>query len=61
MSAGNDTVGEMWQETKIFEGTDTLEQVMSWVKTRNRNVILTVPAGEDFPDIKVSPIEDLIR
>ena len=30
MSAGNESVGEMWQETKIFDGTATLDEVMSW-------------------------------
>lgn len=30
MSAGNESVGEMWQETKIFDGTATLEEVMEW-------------------------------
>ena len=30
MSAGNDSVGEMWQETKIFPGNATLDEVMLW-------------------------------
>ena len=30
MSAGNESVGEMWQETRIFNGTDTLTEVMVW-------------------------------
>ncbi len=30
MSAGNDTVGEMWKETKIFNGNSTLDDVMNW-------------------------------
>ena len=34
MSAGNDSVGEMWQETKIFEGDATLDQVMQWAMTK---------------------------
>lgn len=29
-SAGNDTVGDMWQETKIFDGSATLDEVMVW-------------------------------
>lgn len=29
-SAGNETVGEMWQETKIFSAEATLEEVMEW-------------------------------
>ena len=30
MSAGNDSVGEMWQETKIFTSDSTLDEVMRW-------------------------------
>jgi len=30
MSAGNDSVGEMWQETKIFNSDTTLDEVMEW-------------------------------
>ena len=42
MSAGNESVGEMWKETKIFEGTDTLETVMNWVATAKKNVVITI-------------------
>lgn len=30
MAEGNETVGEMWQETSIFSGDSTLDQVMEW-------------------------------
>lgn len=30
MSAGNESVGEMWQETKIFPADATLDEVMAW-------------------------------
>lgn len=30
MSDGNDSVGEMWQETKIFPADATLDEVMAW-------------------------------
>jgi hypothetical protein len=30
MSAGNDTVGETWKETKIFDGDKTIHDVMNW-------------------------------
>jgi len=30
MSAGNESVGEMWQETKIFTEEATLKEVMDW-------------------------------
>lgn len=29
-SAGNEAVGEMWQETKVFDGSATLDEVMAW-------------------------------
>ncbi len=30
MSAGNESIGEMWQETRIFDGNATLREVMEW-------------------------------
>ena len=30
MSAGNDSVGEMWQETKIFDDSQPISDVMQW-------------------------------
>lgn len=42
MSAGNETVGEMWQETKIFNSDNTLFEVMRWVGT-NKKVVLSIP------------------
>ena len=30
MSEGNESIGEMWQETKVFEDAATLEEVMNW-------------------------------
>lgn len=35
MSAGNDSVGEMWQETKLFYGDATLDEVMKWANKSN--------------------------
>ena len=43
MSAGNDTVGDMWHETWIFDETATLKEVMSLIKySPKRNIILSV-------------------
>jgi hypothetical protein len=42
MSAGNESVGDMWKETKIFNENSKLIDVMLWVGT-NTNVVLTVP------------------
>lgn len=35
MSAGNESVGEMWQETKIFDSGDRIEDVMVWANNRS--------------------------
>ena len=43
MSAGNDSIGDMWTDTKIFSKHDTLETVMAWVNSRKKDVILTIP------------------
>ena len=32
MSAGNASVGEMWQETMIFDGNTPLKDVMEWAE-----------------------------
>ena len=29
-SAGNESVGETWQETKVFDGATTLDEMMGW-------------------------------
>lgn len=51
-SAGNESVGEMWKETKIFEGTDTLDSVMAWAMQNEsmrdeypsrKNIVITKP------------------
>lgn len=35
-SAGNDTVGEMWQETKVFDQKTPLFEVMKWAARQTR-------------------------
>lgn len=42
MSAGNETIGETWKETKIFDHTDQLIDVMKWVGIK-KNVVITIP------------------
>ena len=50
MSAGNESVGEMWKETKIFEHTDSVIEIMRWAGIK-KNVSLSIPENEqdDFP------------
>ena len=52
MSAGNDSVGEMWDETKIFDESATLKQVMDWAEDKHdrenipasrKNITITRP------------------
>lgn len=33
-SAGNESVGEMWTETKIFPATATLADVEEWIRSK---------------------------
>lgn len=36
-SAGNESVGEMWHETAIFDSSNSIESVMMWArKATNR-------------------------
>ena len=49
MSAGNDSVGEMWKETKIFDENTPVKDIIQWGKEPNcslemrlkRNLIIT--------------------
>ena len=46
MSAGNESVGEAWQETKIFDSDASLLDVMQWVGKSPKRVTLSVPTDE---------------
>jgi hypothetical protein len=41
-SAGNDSVGDMWIETKVFNKDDNLEDVISWASDCSGRLILTI-------------------
>jgi hypothetical protein len=47
MSAGNESVGDMWTETKIFNETDTLADVMEFINNSTRENITLSIAVED--------------
>lgn len=48
MSAGNDSIGDMWKETKIFDGTDSLYEVMKWIgNSKDKNILLSIPYEKD--------------
>ena len=48
MSAGNDTVGDMWQETRIFDSNEPILNVMDWVGTSKKRVTLTIPTESEM-------------
>ena len=55
MSAGNDTVGEMWKETKIFDDKCALSEVIEWAtgghgRSLNKNVVITVADEKEVED-----------
>ena len=33
-SAGNESVGDMWQETKSFDSSDPIERIFEWYHKR---------------------------
>jgi hypothetical protein len=53
MSAGNNSVGEMWQETKVFNHEDKLIDVMAWAGTRKK-LVLTIPDNYEQAVIKMA-------
>jgi len=46
MSAGNETVGEVWQETKIFHESATVLDVIGWSGLKKR-VTLSLPENNE--------------
>lgn len=51
MASGNETVGTMWQETKIFNHNARLIDVLRWVGDRTTRVVLTIPDGDSLPEL----------
>jgi len=51
MAAGNEEVGRMWQETKVFNGESKVKEIMQWAGDRRIRVTQTVPADEEFPEM----------
>ena len=51
-SAGNDTVGHMWRETKIFELTDPIKFIFQWannditIKPIKKHIEITITETE---------------
>lgn len=57
-SAGNDSVGDMWQETQSFDSSDSIKEVFDWYHKRvfdkapqweyfkKANILLSIDQGE---------------
>lgn len=53
-SAGNETVGEMWTETAVFDSGDSIQSVYDWVASR---LSLATPS-DTIINIKLSVLQD---
>lgn len=38
-SAGNESVGDMWKETKVFEDVSTIKDILKWAESKNNGLI----------------------
>lgn len=47
-SAGNDTVGDMWTETKSFNRDTPINKILEWAKDCSGKLIITI--DEDTAD-----------
>jgi len=50
-SAGNDTIGEMWIETKSFDRYTPVNEIMDWAEICNGKLYLTWDEGSDIVDL----------
>ena len=46
MSAGNDSVGEMWKETKIFGLNASISEIFEWIGNPKKNCVITLADNE---------------
>ena len=44
MSAGNESVGSMWIETKTFHKDEAISEVLLWAKDASGKLIITIDA-----------------
>lgn len=45
MAAGNESVGEMWEETKIFDASTPVIEIVKWAGLK-KNITITLPENE---------------
>jgi len=41
-SAGNDSVGDMWLDTKTFDKSTKVEDIIEWAKSCSGKLIITI-------------------
>lgn len=41
-SGGNDTVGDMWTETKSFDKSERIEKIIEWAKDCSGKLTITI-------------------
>lgn len=42
MSAGNESVGSMWLETRVFNKTEPISNIIEWAKHTDGKVIIAI-------------------
>ena len=47
MSGGNDTVGNMWIETKVFEKSTPINEIIQWAKHTGGKLIISIAEPEN--------------
>ena len=41
-SAGNESIGDMWTETKVFDKGKPIEEIIAWARDCSGKLILTI-------------------
>lgn len=50
ISAGNDSVGDMWTETSSFEKDTPIETIIDWAKNASGKLVITIDEGSALKD-----------
>ncbi len=50
MSAGNESVGDMWTETKTFDKNSAIADIIDWAKNASGKLIITIDEGSALAD-----------
>ena len=45
-SAGNETIGDMWLETKSFDKSTPISEIINWASTCTGKLIITIDEAE---------------